>query len=264
MLLAIEEMKKCNNIPKVGAVIVKNNKILAKGHKTDRVHAERSAIEYAKIHNINLDGCIIYATLEPCVRNKKNANESCSELISNSGISSVVIGTYDINPLIYRTGWRFLRDKGLKLRDFDADIREDIKKNNVAFNNSFEIGIGPNSGAKFDYTLNGGNFEIQFSKLDKRTVITSWSTKGIRSIYAYGGYPGKVALAKYANEFDEIDDPLSFDFRNSSVAVKEGEIAIFKNEFGCGLVKVIEVHSGNDYGSNNTSLKIEYEVRPFA
>lgn len=264
MQLAIEQMLKCEgNVPKVGAVVVKDNLVVAYGHRSQNVHAERVAIEKAQEKGINLKECAIYSTLEPCVPINKKSFESCAELILRVGISTVIIGCYDINPDIYRTGWKFLRDKGIRLRDFDLDFRNKIQEINANFVGHFESGMGPTGGAQFDYMLNGGNFEIQFAETDQRTVVTCWSLKGIRSIYAYGGYPGKVALAKYAQEFDEIDDPLTFDFRNTSVPVEEGEIAIFVNEFGCVLIKVIEVHSGHRYGSDHTSVKIKYEVRVF-
>ena len=263
MELAIDEMKQCNIVPKVGAIIVKNNIVIAKGHCVKGLHAERSAIQKARDKEINLKDSTLYTTLEPCVPINKNSIDSCAELISSVGISSVIIGCYDINPKIYRTGWKFLRDKGLKLRDFDLDLREEIQEINSTFVSNFKRGIGPTGGAEFDYMLNDGNFEIQLSKVDKRTVATHWKMQGIRSIYAYGGYQGIVALAKYAQDFDEIDDPLAFDFNNSSVPVEEGEIAIYKNEFACVLVKVIEVHSGHRYDSNHTSVKIKYEIRVF-
>jgi len=263
MELAIDEMKQCNIVPKVGAIIVKNSIVIAKGHRVEGLHAERSAIQKALDKGINLKDSTLYTTLEPCVPINNNSIDSCAELISSVGISSVIIGCYDINPKISRTGWKFLRDKGLKLRDFDLDLREEIKEINSTFISNFERGIGPTGGAKFDYMLNGGNFEIQLSEVDKRTVATSWTRRGNHSIYAYGGYPGIVALAKYAQDFDEIDDPLAFDFNNGSAPVKEGEIAIFTNEFACALVKVIEVHSGHEFGSDHTSVKIEYEIRVF-
>lgn len=58
----------------VGAVIVKDNKIIAKGFTTldrDRIstrHGEINAIEEAnkKLGTLNLSGCWLYSTYEPC------------------------------------------------------------------------------------------------------------------------------------------------------------------------------------------------------
>lgn len=46
--------------------------------------------------------------------------------------------------------------------------------------------------------------------------------------------------------------------------LRVGEIVVFRGQDGCALVKVMEVHSGLDYGSEYTSVKIQYEIRPFA
>ncbi len=76
MKIAIEEAKKAyekGEIP-VGAVIVRNNKIVAKAHNTIEKHnnvlehAEMNAINKAikKLKNWRLCDCDLYITLEPC------------------------------------------------------------------------------------------------------------------------------------------------------------------------------------------------------
>lgn len=76
MLVAINEAKKAEAIGEVpvGAIIVKNDQIIAKAHnkpilKNDpTAHAEILAIRSAgkKIKNYRLTGTAIYVTLEPC------------------------------------------------------------------------------------------------------------------------------------------------------------------------------------------------------
>lgn len=82
--------------PLVGAVVVKNNKIIATGfHKlAGYAHAEVNAISNAKV---SLKGATIYVTLEPCSTHGKTP--PCTEAILKAGIKRVVIGTLDINPL---------------------------------------------------------------------------------------------------------------------------------------------------------------------
>lgn len=68
-----EKAFKCGEVP-VGAVIVKNGKIIAKAHNMKEKthcsinHAEMIAIKRAskKLHNWRLEECDIYVTLEPC------------------------------------------------------------------------------------------------------------------------------------------------------------------------------------------------------
>jgi tRNA(adenine34) deaminase len=94
---AIKEAKKAQiagEIP-VGAVIVKNNVIIARGHNTKENtnnpvnHAEIVAITNACEHlkNWRLSDCDIYVTLEPCVM--------CAGAILNSRIKNLYFGAYD-------------------------------------------------------------------------------------------------------------------------------------------------------------------------
>ena len=94
---ALKEAKKAYNkleVP-VGAVIVKDGKIIARGYnqketKTDTTkHAEIIAIQKAsqKLKSWRLLDCEMYVTLEPC--------SMCAGAIINSRIKKVYIGTCD-------------------------------------------------------------------------------------------------------------------------------------------------------------------------
>ena len=79
----------------VGAVIVKDNKIIARAHnlketkQTATAHAEILAIQKAnkKLENWRLLGCDMYVTLEPC--------DMCMGAIIASRIKNIYIGTLD-------------------------------------------------------------------------------------------------------------------------------------------------------------------------
>ena len=79
----------------VGAVIVKDNKIIAKAHNLKETkhdctnHAEILAIKKAckKLNSWRLTGCTMYVTLEPC--------SMCTGALILSRIDKVVIGTMD-------------------------------------------------------------------------------------------------------------------------------------------------------------------------
>ena len=93
-LLLAKKAEKDADVP-VGAVIVCENKIIAKGQnkrekdKNSLMHAEICAIDEACRHlgRKNLAGCTIYVTLEPC--------PMCAGAIINSRIDKVVFGAYD-------------------------------------------------------------------------------------------------------------------------------------------------------------------------
>ena len=260
MQQAIEAMRLSKGHgPMVGAVIEKDGVIVSAGHRQPGLHAERAAIEAALSNGVDLQSATIYSTLEPCVESG-SAKECCADLIARVGCSTVYIGRYDPNPLIYREGWKRLRDAGVSLYDFPENLRNQIDEINLVFAEHFTSGIGPMGGAKFDYLLNEGKFEVQLSKTDERTILTRWTRCGVDAIYAYAVKPVRVALVRHAREFDEIDDPNALDI-NYTARVGVGEIAAFVSEVGTVLVKVLAVESGPDYGSLRTSVKIQYSVR---
>ena len=97
MKSALKEAEKSydkEEIP-VGAVIVKDGKIIARGHnlketKNDTTnHAEIIAIRKAskKLKSWRLTGCTMYVTLEPCTM--------CAGALIQARLDKVVIGTMD-------------------------------------------------------------------------------------------------------------------------------------------------------------------------
>lgn len=97
MKLALKQAKKAakkGEVP-IGAVIVRDGKVIAKAHnlreKTKRAtaHAEILAIEEAnkKLHSWRLDSCVLYVTIEPC--------PMCAGAIIQSRIKTVVYGAKD-------------------------------------------------------------------------------------------------------------------------------------------------------------------------
>ena len=79
----------------VGAVIVKDDKIIAKSHNTREQnenslgHAEINALYKAckELKSWRLDGCTLYVTLEPC--------PMCAGAIISSRIERVIFGAFD-------------------------------------------------------------------------------------------------------------------------------------------------------------------------
>lgn len=89
-----EKAAKAGEVP-VGAVIVKENKIIASGY--NKREARQNALSHAETEAINaacealsswrLDGCTMYVTLEPC--------PMCTGAVMASRIERVVFGAYD-------------------------------------------------------------------------------------------------------------------------------------------------------------------------
>lgn len=95
---ALKEAEKCNdsNDVPVGAVIVKDGKIIARGRNLKEqenesvLHAEIVAITNANkaLNSTNLSGCELYVTLEPC--------PMCAGAVINSKIDKVIFGAFDL------------------------------------------------------------------------------------------------------------------------------------------------------------------------
>lgn len=132
MLQAISLAKKGTGYtspnPLVGAVIVKDDRIIGEGYHAiyGDLHAERNAI---KKLTEDAKGATIYVTLEPCCHYGKQP--PCTEAILAAGITKVVIGSRDPNPLVSGKGTDFLRSQGIEvIEDF---MREECDELNPIF-----------------------------------------------------------------------------------------------------------------------------------
>lgn len=132
MKIALDLAKKgcgfVNPNPMVGAIIVKDGQIISTGYheRYGHLHAERNAINNSK-HN--LKGATIYVTLEPCCH--YGITSPCTDAIIESGISKVVIGSYDPNPLVSGKGVNILRANGIEV--IENVLKEECDELNEAF-----------------------------------------------------------------------------------------------------------------------------------
>jgi diaminohydroxyphosphoribosylaminopyrimidine deaminase/5-amino-6-(5-phosphoribosylamino)uracil reductase len=116
MMKAIELAKKgqgyVNPNPKVGAVIVKNGKVIGEGyHKIfGQAHAEMNAINSVKG---TCKGAVIYVTLEPCFHYGKTP--PCVDAIIREKFKRVVIGMKDPNPNVAGKSIQKLKEKGISV-----------------------------------------------------------------------------------------------------------------------------------------------------
>ncbi len=104
-----------NPNPMVGAVLVKNGRIIGEGFHEffGGPHAEVNAIRAAESSSQHVEGSILYVTLEPCAHDGKTP--PCANLIAEKKIAGVVIGITDPNPLVNGQGIRFLQSRGIEV-----------------------------------------------------------------------------------------------------------------------------------------------------
>ena len=166
MLRAIQLAKKgegwTNPNPMVGAVIVKDGKIIGEGYhkKYGELHAERNAI--ASLTE-SAEGAVIYVTLEPCCHHGKTP--PCTEAIIEQKIRKVVIGSRDPNPKVAGKGVQMLREAGVTVvEDF---MREECDQLNPVFFHYITTKT-PYVVMKYAMTLDG--------KIATKTGASKWIT----------------------------------------------------------------------------------------
>jgi len=134
--------------PQVGAVVVKNNRIIGRGYHQyfGGPHAEINAINVVhtdgrrwrpeRVRNL-LKGATLYLTLEPCSHFGKTP--PCAEAIVSSGIKQVVIATRDPNPLVRGKGVRLLKQHGINV--IEGVLAKEARAINKPFFKAQEKGL---------------------------------------------------------------------------------------------------------------------------
>ncbi len=114
--------------PMVGAVLVKDGKVIGQGwhEKYGGPHAERNALTSCRE---STEGAALYVTLEPCCHYGKQP--PCTEAILEAGIRRVIIGSDDPNPLVAGKGIRMLREHQIEVTEHV--LKEECDRLNEVF-----------------------------------------------------------------------------------------------------------------------------------
>lgn len=101
--------------PRVGCVIVRDDEIIGSGWHEGRgyAHAETAAFHDMQTKGASARGATLYVTLEPC--SHFGITPPCAPRIVEEGVSRVVIGMLDPNPIINGSGIKILKDAGIEV-----------------------------------------------------------------------------------------------------------------------------------------------------
>ena len=148
--------------PMVGAVIVKEDRIIGQGYhaKYGDLHAERAALAAC---TEDPAGATMYVTLEPCCHHGKQP--PCTDAILEAGIARVVVGSSDPNPQVAGKGVAILRDAGGEVTEgglkAECDALNDVFFHYITTGKPFVV-------LKYAMTLDG--------KLAAFTGVSRWIT----------------------------------------------------------------------------------------
>ena len=134
MRAALNEAKKAlgqtSPNPAVGAILVIDNQIVAKGYHL-AAGCDHAEIECLRNFGARVPArATLYVTLEPCSTAGRTA--PCTDAIIKTGIKNVVVGATDVNPRHSGKGIMKLRNAGVKVRE--GVLADECGRLNEAFN----------------------------------------------------------------------------------------------------------------------------------
>lgn len=102
----------CSPNPFVGAVIVKNGRVVGTGW-TQHYGGDHAEVQALAKAGKQARGADMYVTLEPCAHQGKTP--PCTQAIIAAGISRVFLGILDPNPLVHGKGVLHLQEAGIEV-----------------------------------------------------------------------------------------------------------------------------------------------------
>jgi pyrimidine deaminase RibD-like protein len=114
--------------PYVGAVVVKDGKIIStglRGETGEGRHAEFCALKKLNedVDHVDLSGCTVYTTLEPCSE-RKSGKIACATRLINAKAVRVVSGMPDKDKDVY--GFSLLLEAGIHIGLFPNDLMQEL------------------------------------------------------------------------------------------------------------------------------------------
>lgn len=152
--------------PKVGAVVVKNGKVLSQSHRGElpQNHAEFIALE-GKLPDDAVADSTVYTTLEPCTT-RNHPKIPCADRLIERKVARVVVGMLDPDVRITGRGVRKLRDANIVIDFFPSDLMKEVEELNREFTRFCE----QQNQAR---NLEGARLEQQVAELKRQNIELS-------------------------------------------------------------------------------------------
>jgi len=225
--------------PMVGALVVKNGRIVGKGYhkKAGLAHAEAVALDDA---GQKADGAILYVTLEPCAHFGRTP--PCVEKIIKSGIKKIIVGMLDPNPLNNGRGIQMLKAQNIKV---EVGFLEDkLKQLNEVFIKYITKKI-PFVTVKVGQSLDG--------KIATSTGDSKWITSDKARVYAHRIRSNYDAIMVGVNTILRDNPKLDawFSRRHPTKIIVDSQLSISQesNVFspkGCAIIITLPVKPGQE------------------
>src|ERR1700691_5829533 len=123
--------------PKVGAVIVKDGRVLATGYRCESGkgdHAEFCGLK--KLTAVEVEGATVYTTLEPC-SSRKHPKQPCTKHLIDGKLARVVFGMPDKDPSVY--GHHTLIEASIEIGVFPHNLIQELQTLNKTWSDSLRV-----------------------------------------------------------------------------------------------------------------------------
>jgi pyrimidine deaminase RibD-like protein len=237
--------------PKVGAVVVKNGKVLSQSHRGElpQNHAEFIALE-RKLPDDAVSGATVYTTLEPCTT-RNHPKIPCTDRLIERKVARVVVGMLDPDMRITGRGIRKLRDANIVIDFFPSDIMKEVEELNREFTRFCEQ---QNNARNSD----GAKLEAQVAELKRQNIELSrkpydeFLGKKVEILISRLSTVGK-RLMRHLVEREPLEVGRSF-FPDVSGDIQFQQLSIAME---MGIIRHREVRVGS-----GMLLRTDYEINP--
>ena len=190
--LAKNGIHTCKPNPRVGCVIVKDEKIIGEGwhKKTGGDHAEIMALKNCEV---NPEGSVVFISLEPCTHKGRTA--PCIEALIDAKVSKVIFSSMDPNPKVSGKSIDILSAAGIEVSH--GLLEEESSELNIGFFQRMKRNR-PFIRSKIGSSLDG---KIALSNGESKWITSAESREDVQNLRA------RSCAMMTSNQTVLLDDP---------------------------------------------------------